>query len=540
MDGQPKKQRSVDMSTQNMDEINAYCMISTRLVDLLAEGKRDIARSNITQILLLWHNSRQGGLTARISAQQMRSHRFVAALEVLAAPQSVHRLDPQYHFGDMDLEDEEDLLLGFNSHTSGKFPLLLPVTCSFACYPALSCLGVWCGSGACNGGGNNADGASDASAVPAMGRIHSLEVDFLDLPVAKKQRGTSRSSDQDDDSSEGLSMAGHSYSAGSLTVSGLPPHFHPPLQVMRLVRMSDSAWAVTVNKVYHLEKVLSHVAGDVFLVDEKMFSPDEWRGMKITRRCLQGNACIEAELAARNLLVAQWSRKDHEQLVYLVSSWTHTINQRYQQSQIPAARSGGSSSTPPGEHIPSLIAYWCVGALSMPCRLNSFGALAYEEVAREGLVIRSNDVMGLEEDVWNLHYVQAFAQTTSEKESFLDLLLGFFPQLNRIVCRQSRPAGDGPVTAPFSADMVVVKYACHKGVTLEDEAGVTHVPAKLYSAAYQTLGLLTSPADIIPSRCAVIVAIPQLYHTVYCLTWIYGILCSGSGCFHDIVLTLNI
>ena len=351
-------------------------------------------------------------------------------------------------------------------------------------------------------------------------------MDFLEAPPAKKQRGISRSSDQDDDNSEGIGKTGSSSSTGgapglskitsstTMSLSTLPPHFHPPLQVMRLVRVSDSAWAVTVHKVYHLEKVLNHVTSDVFLVDEKMFSPEEWRGMKITRRCLQGNACIEAELAARNLLVAQWSRKDHEQLVHLVSSWTHTINQRYQHGPEHGQNSTGSSadrsgncSTPAGEHVPSLIAYWCVGALSMPCHLNSFGALAYEEVAREGLVIRSNEVMGLEEDVWKLHYVQAFAQTTSEKESFLDLLLGFFPQLNRIVCRQSRPAGDGPVTAPFSADMVVVKYACHKGVTLEDEAGVTHVPAKLPSAAYQTLGLLTSPADVIPSRCSLLVAI---------------------------------
>jgi hypothetical protein len=139
-----------------------------------------------------------------------------------------------------------------------------------------------------------------------------------------------------------------------------------------------------------------------------------------------------------------------------------------------------------------------VGALSMPCRLHSFGALAYEEVAREGIVIRANPDMGLAEDVWNLHYVADFAHTTSQKESFLDLLLGFFPQLSRAV----QAGGEGGV--PYRADQVVVKYACHKGQTFEDEAGVIHVPDRLNSRAYQTLGLLTSKADVIPSRLVIV------------------------------------
>ena len=116
------------MSKQNMDEINAYCMISKRLVGLLAEGKRDIARNHITQILLLWHNSKQGGVahgmsdsaavTARMTAQQVRSFRFIAALDVItAAPESVERPQLDYHFGDM---EDDALLLGFDgSPTEG-------------------------------------------------------------------------------------------------------------------------------------------------------------------------------------------------------------------------------------------------------------------------------------------------------------------------------------------------------------------------------------------------------------------------------------
>ncbi|CAE7506237.1 unnamed protein product, partial [Symbiodinium microadriaticum] len=103
----PKKQKSAEASKQNVDEINAYYMLSRHLIDLLADGQRDRAHSSISQILIRWHNDKQ----------QIRNCRFTAALDSLAtAPEPVEQLHPDFQFGDMD--DNDDLMIGFSaSHT---------------------------------------------------------------------------------------------------------------------------------------------------------------------------------------------------------------------------------------------------------------------------------------------------------------------------------------------------------------------------------------------------------------------------------------
>jgi hypothetical protein len=294
--------------------------------------------------------------------------------------------------------------------------------------------------------------------------------------------------------------------------------------VLRFERVGGKEWEYKEIKVFNIDTLLQNYHGTVFLVDETKLSTEERQKRKFTTQSM-GLISLSHELQQRNALVTSWPKNDHPHLRDFIEYWWN--NSSASNSTSPN-HVNGAASTSIAANVETMLQYWqrhstSGGVLSegegglsnssaasmdvVQDEINAAasaacggqGILAYEVVVQVGIVLRTNDALGIEEDCWRLVYPQEFLSYGSDESTatFAQFLIKMFPQVRSVLLKID------------DLSTVIVKYFPH---ALESSV-VSQPPKDDTVTAYQTIGTLSEQLEHVLSR----------FETSYL-------------CFHDIVL----